>query len=237
MALAVRNFKEIFLDYLSLGLAIAFPPVLLLALSPIGNVEAYFNPTNLLPGVTLVGFVMLMFSSAMLLAKDRETALLARLLTAPLRPRDFIAAYSLPYIPIALLQMVTVFVTAAILGLEVNGSLGLVFLILFVMSFGYIGLGMVAGSLLGYKAVPGFYAAVLVLTIFGGAWFDLAAFGSVFKGIMEVFPFAHAIDASRNIMVNGAGFGDIAADFLWVLGYTVVLFILGVYLFRRKMVE
>jgi hypothetical protein len=47
----------------------------------------------------------------------------------------------------------------------------------------------------------------------------------------------HAIDASRDIMVLGAGFGDIASDFLWVLGYTIVFFALGVFLFRRKMVE
>jgi ABC-2 type transport system permease protein len=237
MALAVRNFKEMFIDYLSLGLTIAFPPVLLLILYQLNNVETYFNATNLAPGIALFGFVMLQFSSAMLLAKDRETSLLARLLTAPLRPRDFISAYSLPYVPVAILQIIMVFATAAILGLETSGSLALVFLVLFVMSIGYIGLGMVAGSLLSYKQVSIFYTGVLLITIFSGAWFDLAFFGNVFEGIMGVFPFAHAINASREVMVNGAGFSDIVGDLIWVLGYTVVFFVLGVYLFRRKMVE
>jgi ABC-2 type transport system permease protein len=35
-------------------------------------------------------------------------------------------------------------------------------------------------------------------------------------------------------MMEGAGFGDITADFCWVLGYTVVFFVLGVLCFRWK---
>ena len=49
--------------------------------------------------------------------------------------------------------------------------------------------------------------------------------------------FARALDATRDVMVDGAGFGDIAGDFAWVLGYAVVFFILGVLAFRRRMVE
>jgi len=180
---------------------------------------------------------MLQFSSSMILAKDRDTALLSRLLTAPLRPRDFISAYSLPYIPVAIIQMILIFGIAALLGLETSGNLGLVFFVLFIMSLGYIGLGMVAGSLLTYKQVPYAYTAVLLLTIFGGAWFDLAVFGSGFQSVMNLLPFAHALDAARDVMVQGAGFSDIAVDFYWVLGYTVVFFAVGIYMFRRKMVE
>jgi len=237
VGLAKRNFKEMFLDYLSLGLTIAFAPVMLLILSPIGRVDSFFTPANLAPGITLFGFVMLQFSSSMILAKDRESAFLSRLLTAPLRATDFISAYSLPYIPIALIQIVLVFTTAVLLGLETKGNFGLVFLILFVMSLGYIGLGMVAGSLFTYKQVPMFYTALLLLTIFSGAWFDLVWFGRVFNSIMNAFPFVHALNGMRGVMVQGFGFNEIATDFFWVLGYTVVFIALGIFLFRRKMVE
>ena len=237
MVLAQRNFKEMFLDYLSLGLAMGLPVVMLLILSPISRVEVMFSPANLAPGIALFAFVMLQFSSSMILAKDRDSALLSRLLTAPLKSKDFISAYSLPYIPIAIIQMVLVFGIAALLGLETSGNLGIVFLVLFIMSMGYIGLGMVAGSLFTYKQVPYAYTTVLLLTIFGGAWFDLAVFGSGFQSVMNVLPFAHALDAARDVMVQGAGFSDIAVDFYWVLGYTIVFFALGIFLFRRRMVE
>ena len=95
LELARRNFKEVWRDPLSLGITIALPVVLLLVLQAFGEFEDIFEPTSLTPGIALFGFVMLMFSSAMILSRDREDALFARLLTAPLSARDFIAAYSL----------------------------------------------------------------------------------------------------------------------------------------------
>jgi len=237
MVLAKRNFKEMFLDYLSVGLAIAFPPALLLILQTLGRIESMFTPTNLTPGIVLFGFAMLTLSSGMILARDRESSLLSRLLTAPLRASDFIVAYSLPYVPVAIIQTVVLFAIGGLLGLEISGNAGLVFLVLFVMSIGYIGLGMILGSLFTYKQVPIAWIAVNLLTIFGGAWMDLEAIGGVIQGTMNALPFAHALYAAKDVMVHGVGFSEIAIDFYWVLGYTLVFFALGIFLFRRRMVE
>jgi len=184
-----------------------------------------------------LGFAMLTDSSGMILARDRERAFLSRLLTAPLRATDFILAYSLPYILVAIIQIVVVFAVGGLLGLEVSGNLGLVFLVLFVMSIGYIGLGMILGSLFTYTQAPIVWIVVMLLTVFGGAWMDLEEIGGGIQSTMNALPFAHALDASRDVMVHGAGFGDIAIDFFWVLGYTTVFFALGIFLFRRRMVE
>jgi len=237
MILAKRNFKETFLDYLSVGLVIIFPPALLLILQAIGRVDPFFTATNLAPGIVLFGFALLSLSSGMLLAKDRESALLSRLLTAPLRANDFIIAYSLPYLPVAIIQIVLVFVLAAPLGLEIPGNAGLVFLVLFIMAIGYIGLGMILGTVFSYKTVSIAWIAVNLLTIFGGAWFPLEFIGGTIQSTMNTLPFAHAIDAARDVMAQGAVFGDIAKDFFWVIGYTLVFLAIGVFLFRRQMVE
>jgi len=237
-SLAKMNLKELYRDPLHIGLTIGMPVLLLLVLKAIGrgNIET-LTPTFLAPGIALFGFAMLTDSSGMILARDRERALLSRLLTAPLRASDFISAYSLPYIPVAIIQLVVVFAIAALLGLENYGSIGLVFLILFVMSIGYIGLGMILGSVFTYRQAPMVWVVVLLLTIFGGTWMDLEEIGGAFQSIMNLLPFAHALDATRDIMEHGVGFRCIATDFYWVLGYTLVFLALGVFLFRRRMVE
>jgi ABC-2 type transport system permease protein len=236
-----RNLRETVRDPLSVGVTVALPLGLMLVLSLLGrriaDVAPQLSATMLAPGVTLFGFAMLVFSSGFLLARDRENALLARLLTAPLRPTDFIAAYSLPYIPVAIAQMVAIYVIGGFLGLVVSGNLGLVFLVLSVMAVGYIGLGMLLGSILTSQQVGFAYAAVLLPTIFAGAWFELEVFGEGITRAMNALPFAHALAASRAVMAGGAGFGDIATDFYWVLGYAVVFFTLGVVAFRWRMVE
>jgi ABC-2 type transport system permease protein len=238
--LAGRNLKEVLRDPLSVSVSIVLPVGLMVILGALGSglpQASYLGPTLLVPGIALFGFAMLVFSSGFLLARDRETALLARLLTTPLRPTDFIAAYSLPFIPVAILQMAAIFAVGAFLGLEVSGSALLAFVILLGMSIGYIGLGMILGSVLSSKQVGLGYALVLLPTIFSGTWFDIGLFGGVFEQAMNALPFAHALDATRAVMVGGVGFDEIATDLLWVLGYTVVFFGLGVLAFRRKMVE
>ncbi len=237
LELAKKNFREVWRDPLALGITIGLPVVLLLVLQAFGEFEQVFTPTSLTPGIVLFGFVMLMFSAAMTLSRDRESALFARLLTAPVRATDFIAAYSLPYLSVAIIQGLALFAIGAFLGLEIDGSVGLVVLIIFVVAILYIGLGMIMGSLLPLAPLSGAYAVVLLLTIFGGAWMDLEAIGGVFQSVGNALPFAHALDAARDVMIDGVGFAVVAADFYWVLGYTVVVVALALVLFKRKMLE
>ena len=236
--LVKRNVKEVIRDPLSLGIAVALPLVLLLTLQALGGDDTPFlTPTLLTPGIVLFGFVMVMFSSAMILSRDRETSLLARLLTTPLRSSDFVSGYSVPYLLVAVVQATVLLVVGAMLGLDSDGSVVLVALVLALMAVFYVAVGMILGAVLTVAQTSGAYAVVLILTIFGGAWFDLEEIGGVFLTIGDVLPFKHALDATRAIMADGAGLGDIATDLYWIGGYTIGAVALAVVMFRRRMRE
>jgi ABC-2 type transport system permease protein len=235
--LAKRNFKEVWRDPLSLALTIGLPVLMLVVLQALGGVDEFFKATSLAPGVALFGFVMLMFSAAMTISKDRESALFSRLLTAPLSSSDFVAGYSVPYVPVAIIQAVVIFGIGLLFGLEMAGSVLLVALILLVTAVLFIALGMITGALFSYKQVPFVYMVILLLAIFGGAWVDVEAIGGVFKTVGDFFPFAHALGAARDVMLDGAGLSDIATDLYWLVGYTVVAVGLAVLAFRHRMVE
>jgi ABC-2 type transport system permease protein len=236
--LAKRNVKEVIRDPLSLGIAVALPLVLLLTLQALGGDDTPFlTPTLLTPGIVLFGFVMVMFSSAMILARDRETSLLARLLTTPLRSSDFVSGYSLPYLVVAIVQATVLLAVGAMLGLDSDGSVVLVALIVGLMAVFYVALGMILGALLTVAQTSGAYALVLILTIFGGAWFDLEEIGGVFLTIGDVLPFKHALDAARAVMADGAGLGDIATDLYWIGAYTIGAVALAIAVFQRRMSE
>ncbi|MFW2383742.1 MAG: ABC transporter permease [Acidimicrobiales bacterium] len=238
LVLTARNLKEILRDPLSLGIAVALPVLLLLTLQALGGDSALFlTPTYLTPGIVLFGMVMVMFASAMILARDRETALLARLLTTPLRSIEFVAGYSVPYVLVALAQAAVLLLIGAALGLDAVGSIVLVVVVMLLMAIFYVALGMVFGSVLTVAQVSGAYALVLLLTIFGGAWFDLEEIGGVFLAVGNALPFKHALDASRAVLADGAGLGDIGTDLMWIGGYAVGASVLAVGAFQRRMLE
>jgi ABC-2 type transport system permease protein len=238
--LATRNFKEMWRDPISMGLEIGIPAGFLVIFWALGRSlgdESFLTTTMLVPGIAVFGFAFLLMFSAMMLSRDRESALLSRLLTAPLKPRDFILSYSLPYIPMVVLQIAVCFGIGALLGLETPGNAGLAFLALLVMGICCVELGMILGLLFNVNQASGVGSVIITLVaLLGGIWIDIEAIGGVFYGIGNALPFAHAIDAARDAMI-GAGFSSIATDFYWVLGYTVVFFALGTFLFRQRMVE
>jgi len=238
--LAKRNFKEMLRDPISMGLEIGIPAGFLVIFWALGRSlgdESFLTTTMLVPGIAVFGFTFLLMFSAMTLSRDRESALLSRLLTALLKPRDFILSYSLPYIPLVILQILLCFGIGALLGLEMLGNAGLAFLILLIMGICCVELGMILGLLFTVNQVSGVGSAIITLVaLLGGIWIDIEAIGGVFYGIGNALPFAHAIDAARDAMI-GAGFSSIAPDFYWVLGYTLAFFALGTFLFRWRMVE
>jgi ABC-2 type transport system permease protein len=238
--LAIRNFKEMWRDPISMGLDLGIPAGFLVIFWALGQSlgdESFLVTTMLVPGIAVFGFAFLLMFSAMMLSRDRESALLSRLLTAPLKPRDFILSYSLPYIPMVVLQIAVCFGIGALLGLETPGNAGLAFLALLVMGICCVELGMILGLLFNVNQASGVGSVIITLVaLLGGIWIDIEAIGGVFYGIGNALPFAHAINAARDAMI-GAGLSSIATDFYWVLGYTVVFFALGTFLFRWRMVE
>lgn len=234
---AVRNTKEILRDPLNLGFGLGFPLVLILLLSAIqANVPvSLFEIGHLTPGITVFGLSFMTLFSATLISKDRSSSLLRRLYTTPMTPMDFILGYTLPIVPISVLQSIICYLAGILLGLDV--TVNIVYAVLFVIpvSVLYVGLGLLCGSVLTDKQVGGICGALLtnLSAWLSGIWFDLELVGGVFKKIAYALPFVHAVELERAVL-NG-DFTNIFPHLWWVLGYGIVVLALAVLCFMRQM--
>ena len=234
---ANRNAKEILRDPLNLCFGIGFPLVLILLLSAIqANVPVeLFEIQHLVPGITVFGLSFMTLFSATIIAKDRGSSLLQRLYTTPLTPVDFIFGYTLPIIPIAVMQCVICYVVAVILGLEI--TVGIIYAVLFIIpvSILYIALGLLCGSVFTDKQVGGICGALLtnLSAWLSGIWFDLELVGGAFKKVSYALPFVHAVEMERAVLAGN--FGEVFPHLWWVLGYAVVALIAAVLLFLKQM--
>lgn len=235
-SLASRNFKEIYRDPVSILLGLVMPVALLILFSSIywrTQVEM-FSPQKLTPGLIVFSFAFLMMFSAVLLAKDRQSAFLTRLFTAPLKPSDFILSYMLPFIPLAIFQILVCFVVGVILGATLTNIL-LSLLIFLLIALICISLGIIVGSLFSVNQVSGIGALVItIISLFSGAWTPLKVIGGIFETIGYALPFAHGVDAAV-LLLSGSNFEDITNNLYFILMYTVLLFMLAILSFRWAM--
>ena len=237
LTFASRNTKEILRDPLNLAFIFGFPLALLGLLSAIqANIPvALFEIQHLTPGVTVFGLAFLTLFSATLIAKDRGSALLQRLYTTPLTPLDFILGYTLPILPIGVVQSVVCYAAAVALGLSVTVHILLAIVLIVPVSLLYIALGLLCGSVLNDKQVGGICGALLtnLSAWLSGVWFDLELVGGAFREIAHMLPFVHAVEMERAVLR-----GDYAGIFphlWWVLGYGAVLLTAAILLFLRQM--
>lgn len=232
-----RTAKEILRDPLNLAFGIGFPVVLLLLLSAIqANIPvSLFEIGQLAPGIAVFGLAFLTLFSASLVAKDRESAFLARLYTTPLTASDFILGYLLPILPIALAQSAVCYAVTIVLGLKVSVNLLLALVLMLPTALFFIAVGLLCGSVFSVKQTGGICGALFTnLTAWlSGTWFDLNLVGGVFQKVAYALPFVHAVELERAALYGN--YAQLLPHLLWVLGYALATVLFAVWLFLRQM--
>ena len=237
LAFASRNTKEILRDPLNLAFGICFPLVLMALLSAIqANIPvSLFEIENLAPGLAVFGLSFISLFSGVLIAKDRSTSFLVRLFATPLTAKDFILGYTMPLIPMAMMQSLICFAAAVLLGLKISINILVAVIVLIPTVILFVGIGLLAGSLLTDKQVGGVCGALLtnLSAWLSGTWFDLNLVGGAFKAVAYALPFVHAVNATRAALMGN--YSDIMSDLWVVIVYAIVIIVLAIFIFNKKM--
>lgn len=229
--------KEILRDPINLAFGLGFPTVLILLLSAMqSNIPVeLFDIANLSPGIAVFGLSFITLFSATLIAKDRESALMQRLYTTPMKATDFIIGYTLPMVPISLMQSTVCYIIALLLGLELSLNIFLAILFILPISIIYISLGLLCGSVLGVKQVGGVCGALLtnISAWLSGVWFDLELLGDGFVKFAKLLPFYHAVELER-FVISGE-FDSALPHFLIIICYAIIITVAACLLYTRQM--
>ncbi len=236
-SIAMKNIKEMLRDPLTLFFGAGFPLALLLMFWVIQkNVPVpIFEMQTLAPGIACFGFSFLALFSALLVSKDRSSALMMRLLSSPLRAGDYIGGYALPMLPLAVVQETVCFGFAMVLGLKFSGNVLLCMAVMLPAAVIYIAIGLICGSLFNDKQVGGICGAALtnVSAVLSGAWFDIRLMGNGINTFAHVLPFANIVDAGRAALAGD--YAAMAQPFAIVCIYAVVLGAAAVGIFASRM--
>ncbi len=239
MAFAKRNTKELLRDPLTMFFGLGFPLVLLVLMNLIQrNVPVHiFELDTLAPGIAFFGLTFLALFSGLLLARDRTSAFLSRLVASPMTAADFLLGYLLPMVPMAAGQTVICLGAAVALGLPLSWELLAAAASLLPSALLFIALGLLCGTLFNDKQVGGMCGAVLTNATawLAGIWFDLSLIGGPFRTAAYLLPFAHGVDGAKAALAGN--WAALPGHLLIVAAWAAAMMAAAILLFKRKMVE
>lgn len=238
-AFASRCVKEIIRDPLSIVFGVGFPVVLLVFMSLLKKSiqdmpPEMFAVESFTPGMAVFGLSFVMMFLGMLVMNDRNSSFLPRLYSSPMTVWDYVPGYVLPMLPIGILQSMCCFVTAFFFGLKLSVGIAAALLSALPVTLMFASLGLLLGVIFSTPALNAVSSIIVnVSALLSGTWFSLDMVGGGFKTFCMCLPFAHAVNLMTGAL-NG-NYADFASDLLWVIGYAALFFILGAYVFKRRM--
>lgn len=233
-AFASRCVKELLRDPLNLFFCLVFPLVLLVMFSLFNIPADVYRVENFVPGIVIFAYSFISMFGGTLMAADRESSFFARLAASPMKAKDFILGYTMPLLPLSILQSAIFLAAAVVMGLEPGWHLLGALLVMIPAALFYIGFGLLLGATMKQKQIGALFSMfVTVSTWFSGMWFDLSLIGNWTETLGKCLPFWYAVDAGRAVL-NGSTAG-LVTDILVLLGWAIVLFVLAAVFFKKRL--
>ena len=254
-----RNLKEMMRDPLIYIFCAGFPIAMVLLFQVILHYSGdgktvIFEVKSLIPGIMVFSYSILMLMSSLLISKDKSTAFLKRLYTSPMKSKDYIIGYFIPFFIIGLIQSVICIILGYIFGatsktgfIPIYKALLLILVMIPIMTIN-IFIGLIFGAILNDKAAPGISSIFISLSgIIGGAWMPLETMGD-FEVIAECLPFYPSVYLGRvithatHVLTDELGnttyyaFSDRGLLFLLItFGYLFIFGLLTILFFNKRL--
>ncbi|MCU7940058.1 MAG: ABC transporter permease [gamma proteobacterium symbiont of Bathyaustriella thionipta] len=190
----------------------------------------------LIPGV--LGMNMMfsaLFGIGFVIVRYRKNGVLKRLRGTPLSATEFLMAQIFSRLLLIIFVSVIVYIGCdLILDFSMYGSYINLFLVFAIGSLAMISLGLlIASRLKSDELAAGLTNAISIpMMLLSGVWFSLEGSPQWILFISNLLPLTHVVDASRAIMLEGAGIIDVSHHILIMLLMMLFFLFLGVKLFR-----
>ena len=190
----------------------------------------------LVPGV--IGMNMMfscLFGIGFVIVRYRKNGVLKRFKATPVSALNFVTAQAASRLVIVVITSIVVYAgTNVFLGFMMNGSYLNLLLLTTLAIISMISIGLVfASRLKSEELASGLLNLVTFpMLIFSGVFFSLEGSPQILQSFSRVLPLTHFVEASRAVMLDGAGFLEIAPHLLFLAAVSAVLLFLSSLMFR-----
>ena len=196
------------------------------------------------PGLLIAASTMMLFSIAILIARQVEAGTVRRLQITRMTALDMLGGISILYVLVSLVTVALSFITAQVLGFRSQGPLWVGMLICVITGVSVVGIGLITACFsrtVARAAIIVNFPLFLVL-FFSGAVFPvgnprLFSLAGRDYGVFDLLPQTHATNALNKVLSLGANLGDVTFELTALTLLTLLYFLVGIWLFRKMYLQ
>jgi ABC-2 type transport system permease protein len=205
-----------------------------------GAVEGEFSYFDFIaPGIMAMTVMMsVMTGLPAAISQEREVGTLDGMMVAPINRLSVILGKTLAQMARGILQGVLILVLAVTLfGVTVHGNILLVFALLLLGVFSFVGLGVVLTSFAKDQetAVMMMTTIMFPMMFLSGVFFPIEQMPWFMQSISKVLPLTYVADALRKVMVLGADIAALTTELSVLITFGVIMTAIAVPVFKRAM--
>jgi ABC-2 type transport system permease protein len=203
----------------------------------VSGTPSYFD--FIAPGIMAMTVMMsVMTGLPVAISQEKEVGTLDGMMVAPINRLSIILGKTLGQTARGLLQGVVILILAAFLfHVAIQGSILLVFALLLLGVFSFVGLGIVITSFAKDQETAQMMMMTLMfpMMFLSGVFFPIQQMPWYMQDISKVLPLTYASQALRKVMVLGAGIPDITTELTVMIVFGAIMTAIAVPVFRRMM--
>jgi ABC-2 type transport system permease protein len=205
-----------------------------------GAIEGEFSYFDFIaPGIMAMTVMMsVMTGLPAAISQEREVGTLDGMMVAPINRLAVILGKTLAQMARGILQGVLILVLAVTLfGVTVHGNILLVFALLLLGVFSFVGLGVVLTSFAKDQetAVMMMTTIMFPMMFLSGVFFPIEQMPWFMQSISKVLPLTYVADALRKVMVLGADIPALTPELSILIVFGVIMIAIAVPVFKRAM--
>jgi ABC-2 type transport system permease protein len=172
------------------------------------------------------------------ISQERELGTMDGMMVAPINRFSIIFGKSLGQTARGMIQgTITLLLAVLLFGVTIQGSIVLVYLLLIIGVFAFVGLGVLITSVAKDQQT----AQMLLMTIvfpmafLSGVFFPIQQMPWYMQDVSKVLPLTYEAQALRGVMVLGAGIPDITTELIFLIIFGTIMMAIAVPMFKRLM--
>ena len=204
----------------------------------VGGNPSYFD--FIAPGLMAMTVMMsVMTGLPVAISQEKEIGTLDGMMVAPINRLSIILGKTLGQTARGLIQGVLILVlSVGLFGVAIQGSILLVFGLLLLGIFSFVGLGIVITSFAKDQETAQMMMMMTLMfpmMFLSGVFFPIQHMPWYMQDISKVLPLTYASEALRKVMVLGAVIPEITTELTVLIAFGVVMTAIAVPVFRRMM--